>query len=61
MSKAPTIVPIKWWHKFSPKHRRMFRVMNYIMQYHWDSGGEEEYKKNIVNAIITGESFMNDE
>lgn len=47
MKDKPIIKYKKWWHRFSPKHRMIIKLMNDMIEYKWDRGMKEELENNI--------------
>ena len=46
MNDRPIITYKKWWHRFSPYHRKMIRLMDALLSRQWEEGLREEFLEN---------------
>ncbi len=51
---VPTVTYKKWWHRFSPHHRKMIRIMNKMMAIEYprmEKKIQEQYKNFIIFGL----------
>lgn len=60
----PIITYKKWWHRFSPYHRRMIKLLQTFTDYNWAHGMKEEVEaethKHTMELLKFGRTKIGD-
>lgn len=43
-----------WWKQFIPTFRKRRKIMQAILDYEWENGGEEELQRQLTELTIFG-------